>query len=138
SISNSGHSTAAMLLGTPTQIRRGQGNTTTEGRTNNQAYYFQDDWRASNRLTINLGVRYEYTTPPYEVTDRLGNLLVGRDPQTGIVTGTLLWASTNPEPDPVTGQRDLPPKTLGLGRALQKPDYHDIAPRVGLALQLDR
>jgi len=138
SISNSGHSTATMLLGTPTQIRRGQGNTLTDARTNNQAYYAQDDWRVSNTLTINLGVRYEYTTPPYDITNRLGNLLVARDPNTGVVTGTLLWATVNPEADPVTGQRNLPAKTLGFGRALQNPDYRDLAPRVGFALQLDR
>ena len=28
--------------------------------------YAQDDWRASNKLTFNYGVRYEYTPPTFE------------------------------------------------------------------------
>jgi hypothetical protein len=138
SILNSGHSTATMLLGTPTQIRRGQGNTTTDARTNNQSYYIQDDWRVNNRLTVNVGFRYEYTTPPYEITDRLGNLFVSRDPSSGRINATLLWATVNPEADPLTGQKNLPAKTNGFGRGLQNPDYKDFAPRVGFAFQLDR
>ena len=29
-------------------------------------FYAQDDWRVSHRLTINLGLRYEFTRPPVE------------------------------------------------------------------------
>jgi hypothetical protein len=35
-----------------------------------RAGYAQDDWKASEKLTVNLGVRYEYTQPYY---DRHGN-----------------------------------------------------------------
>jgi hypothetical protein len=31
--------------------------------------YFQDDWRASRRLTLNMGVRYYYLTPFYDVSN---------------------------------------------------------------------
>ena len=36
-------------------------------------FYFQDDWRATNSLTLNLGLRWEYHTPLVEVKDRQAN-----------------------------------------------------------------
>jgi hypothetical protein len=133
---NSGHSFATMLLGFPTEIRRGQGNTLTQGRINAPQFFFQDDWRISSRLTINLGLRYEFYNAPYDTTDRLGNLWVRRDPQTGRTYGTLMWATTNPEIDPETGQRNQPAKQLGFGRALMQSDFNNFAPRIGLAWQV--
>jgi len=133
---NSGHSFATMLLGWPTEIRRGTGNTTTDGRIHAHQYYAQDDWRVNSRLTINVGLRYEYANAPYDVTDRLGNLWVRRDPN-GRYYGTLLWGTTNPEIDPDTGQRNEPAHTGGFGRSLKRSNHLDFAPRIGLAYQLD-
>src|SRR5205823_2465408 len=31
-------------------------------------FYFQDDWRISSRLTVNLGVRYEYNGVPFDLS----------------------------------------------------------------------
>jgi hypothetical protein len=132
-IANSGHSFATMLLGFPTEIRRGQGNTLTQGRINAPQFFVQDDYRITSRLTLNLGLRYEFQNAPYDVTDRLGNLWVRRDPSNGRYFGTLLWATTNPEIDPDTGQRNQPAKTEGFGRALMQSDYNNFAPRIGLA-----
>ncbi len=132
-IGNSGHALATMLLGFPTEIRRGQGNTLTQGRINAPELFVQDDFRVTSRLTINLGLRYEYENAPYDVTDRLGNLWVHRDASTGKYIGTLLWAGINPEIDPETGQRNQPPKTAGFGRSLMRNNYKNFAPRVGLA-----
>ena len=36
------------------------------------APYFQDDWRISSKLTLNLGLRWDYRTVPYETNDRMG------------------------------------------------------------------
>lgn len=131
----SGQSFATMLLGFPTEIRRGQGNTLTQGRINAPQFFVQDDWRITKNLTLNLGLRYEFSNAPYDTTDRLGNLLITRDPSSGQYKGTLMWASTNPEMDPDTGQRNAPAKQLGYGRALKRSNYKDFAPRIGLAYQ---
>jgi hypothetical protein len=34
-------------------------------RANEVAFYAQDDWRVSNRLTVNVGLRWEYFGPPH-------------------------------------------------------------------------
>jgi len=36
------------------------------------APYIQDDWRLSPKLTLNLGLRYDYRNVPYETRDRMG------------------------------------------------------------------
>jgi hypothetical protein len=49
----------------------------------NWAYsgFFQDDWRATKNLTINFGVRYEFSSVPQEANNLLGNF----DPNVGLV-----------------------------------------------------
>ncbi|MBI2821080.1 MAG: TonB-dependent receptor [Acidobacteria bacterium] len=37
-------------------------------------WYIQDDWQASPRLTLNLGLRYEFYTVPTEVNGKISNL----------------------------------------------------------------
>jgi hypothetical protein len=73
--------------------------------------YLQDDFKVNQKLTLNLGVRYEFATPQYE--DQ--NLLANFDPQ----TATLLRASDGSLYD----------------RALVDPDRNNWSPRLGFAYQ---
>jgi hypothetical protein len=42
--------------------------------------FFSDSWRATSRLTVNLGLRYEYFTPLKEINNLIGNF----DPTAGL------------------------------------------------------
>ncbi|MEZ5354889.1 MAG: carboxypeptidase-like regulatory domain-containing protein [Bryobacteraceae bacterium] len=127
---------ADALLGYPGEVRRGQGNTLTDGIGHFLLGYVQDDFRVNSRLTVNLGLMYQFGSRPYDSTDRLGNMYVIRDPQTGEYSGRLLWATTNPQPNPDTGERNSPARQDGFGRALVKSDKNDFAPRVGIAYKV--
>lgn len=78
----------------------------------NYSAFGQDDWRVNSRLTLNLGVRYEYTTPVFDVNNRLANF--------DLAANNLVFA-----------------KPGGIeNRSLVKPDRNNFAPRVGLAYQI--
>ena len=138
STANTGHSTASFLLGYPSTIDRGEGSAATRGRQNAYHSFIQDDWRVTPKVTLNLGLRYEINNPPYDITDKVGTLLVSRDGSSGKYTGTLLWGTVNPRPDPVSGRVNEPARTAGFGRSLQTSDWNNFAPRAGLAYQVAR
>ena len=74
------------------------------------AFFAQDDWRVTNWLTLNLGVRYELQTPLTEATGRLGNFV----PELGQVV--------------VTGDPRLP-------KGLINTDKNNWGPRIGFAMR---
>jgi hypothetical protein len=82
-------------------------------RFNMYSFFAQDDWKISRRLSMNLGLRYDYSSPPVEVDNRQANF----DP-TG--SGSVVTARDG-------SLRD---------RALLQPDRNNFGPRVGLAYQL--
>lgn len=144
--SGAGFPMADALLGYPSEIRRGQGNTLTNGIGHFMIAHVQDDWRVNSKLTVNIGLMYQFGSRPYDTTDRLGNLWVRRDPTNGEYFGTLLWAAENPQPAPPDGrvpapldtfQTGLPANIGGWGRALVGSDRNDFAPRVGIAYRLN-
>jgi hypothetical protein len=132
-----GYPMADALLGYPGEVRRGEGNTLTDGISHFMIGHVQDDWRVSSNLTINVGLMYQFGSRPYDTSDRLGNLVVLRDEKTGAYSGRLLWATTNPQPNPDTGELNSPARQDNYGRALVRSDKNDFAPRLGLAYKLN-
>ncbi len=130
-----GNAFATMLLGYPSYIRRGFSIPALFANQPHWEGFVQDDWRATEKLTVNVGVRWESGIRPWDSNNALGNLLVGRD-SNGAYTAQLMWAGVNPLPDPKTGQVNSPPQTFGYGRSLMKNDMNNWAPRLGLAYQL--
>lgn len=81
----SGAGEADFFLGLPDAFGRGVDSTGTWGqRANIFGIYFQDDWRATDTLTLNLGLRYENHTPWVEVQNRQANF--------GLITGQIQLA----------------------------------------------
>ncbi len=132
----SGNAFATMLLGYPSYIRRGFSIPRLFARQHYWEGFFQDDWRLTDKLTINLGIRWESGMRPFDQNDALGNLLVTRDANG--YKAQLMWAGVNPLRDPVTGQTGLPPQTFGYGRSLMQNDFNNWAPRIGLAWQVNQ
>jgi hypothetical protein len=123
---NSGSGLADFLLGIPATTQLSQ---TLLGdiRYHYVAGYLQDDWRVSSRLTLNLGVRYELFTHPYERNGQQANLLLD-----GM---KLIYADGNVPPSiPSSFTTTIPagvsPKTL------MRLDTNNVAPRLGFAYKL--
>ncbi len=99
------------------------------------AFYFQDDWKVTSKLTVNLGLRYEWSTPYTErnnlvqFTNFTGDSGVAVpinvvDPNTG--TALLSHSGNLPGTTifPTSGRRNIP------------VDRNNWAPRVGFAYSL--
>lgn len=80
-------------------------------------YFAQDDWRVNNRLTLNLGLRYDFYTWPYEIHNLQSN-----------------WNPINAA-DPTDGTLVIP-GTAGWPKSLVDNDKNNFAPRIGFAYNL--
>ena len=73
--------------------------------------YAQDDWKAMPNLTVNLGLRWEFDQPIYEVNNKQANL--------NLQTGAIEYAGVD-----------------GASRALYDATYTQFQPRIGFAYQV--
>jgi hypothetical protein len=93
---------------------------------NTHNVYAQDDWKALPNLTLNLGLRWEYTSPYADLYNRISNF----DPTSQTVLTTT--------PGAVSGNGITAVSPGGTyGKTLVNPDYGDFAPRVGFAYAAD-
>jgi hypothetical protein len=112
SASNNAYDLADFFFGLPSAIAQGS-NLTTNLRQHVHSLYVQDDWRVTPKLTVNVGLRWEFATPQWE----RDNLWSNFDP----ATNTLVRATNGSLYD----------------RALVNPNYKDYGPRLGLAYSID-
>ena len=108
---NSGDSIASMLLGYPSLYEQDYLLVWPGIRGTETGAYAADDWRVNKKLTLNLGLRWEYYSPYSEVANRWANF----DPATATIE--------------VAGQNGVD------SRAGVEPDWKDWAPRFGFAYQ---
>ena len=76
--------------------------------------FAQDDFKVTPKLTLNLGIRYDFATPVYDAKNHLANFNPAG-------AGSLVFASDG---------------SL-YNRSLVEPNHHNFAPRLGVAYQLD-
>ena len=103
---------------------------TSYNRYNEFALYVNDDWSLGNRVTLNLGVRYEFYGPQKKSEPKYDSNFYYGSPDVSVNSN-----------DPVsiiqglrTGQ--VLPSNQGPGGNLWKPDWSNFAPRLGFAWDL--
>lgn len=115
----SGSDLADFLIGVPDTSDIAFGNADKYFREPLYDAYLNDDWRITPTLTINAGIRWQYSAPMAELYGRLVNL----DILEGFTAAAPVLAS---DPvGPITG-RHYP-------SSLMRPDWKEFEPRVGIA-----
>jgi Carboxypeptidase regulatory-like domain/TonB dependent receptor len=110
----SGRAESDFILGLPDEVQVGRPGPIWGQRGNIFGAFFQDDWKISSKIVLNLGLRYENHTPWYEAQNKQVNF------------------------DPITGNLELPGQN-GNNRALYD-DYNgigDFQPRIGISYSLE-
>jgi hypothetical protein len=126
--SSTGEAMASFLLGYPTSSANGFApNEWTRG--NIYVAYGGDTWKVRRNLTVDLGLQYDYASPP--IGNQLSMLDLGiaaTNLQASSLAFAYLWASTNP----------LTAAAPNASRGIINPDRNNFAPRVGFAYALNK
>lgn len=132
----SGNAMATFLLGLPTSGNVTLGTPRTE-KYRYYAVFLQDDWKPTSRLTVNLGLRWDYQ-PPVRVGDNLTvsafDFNVANPLQSQLPQGA---ATMNPATgQPLTLNGGLLYANRGGPEAPYDADWNNIQPRVGVTYKV--
>ncbi|MGB9403180.1 MAG: carboxypeptidase regulatory-like domain-containing protein, partial [Candidatus Acidiferrales bacterium] len=137
-----GDALASFLLGIPNNAGRRDVIETEHGGWVD-GFYFMDQWKVTNKLSVNLGLRYDFTLMPIYGDDKNMNNEIG---DTDLFTGEYILAHNAPAcavalaaPCIPTPTGALPPNVIvtPLGNnAIFHNDFTNWQPRVGVAYQL--
>jgi hypothetical protein len=114
--SETGSDIADFLLGAPSQYVQ-SGVQALDSRTRYAGVFAQDQWRVTQNLTLNYGLRWEASMPWYDTQNRIETLIPGEQ-SIQFPTAPVGWV--------VPGDPHVP-------RTLAPTDYKEFGPRVGLA-----
>ena len=136
-VPNTGHVAASSYLGLANyEYRLAKGKYYM--RQNEDAWYLQDNFRVTQRLTLNLGFRWQFT--PFAKDKQ--NIFNSFDPVTGSVVLSRnlsdLYALGVTTPSLINvltadGAKFVEPKDVGLPPRLVYNNWHDVGPHVGFA-----
>ena len=124
----------SFLTGTPNRLQVDVGSYPRNYRAQDVAGFVQDDYRVSRRLTLNLGLRYDYLGFPYDLNGKVGNFdpslvtpaCVAAGGGNCVLAGFISPASLK-----------SPLATPGVSNTtLTSNNDHNFAPRVGAAYDL--
>jgi len=118
--SQTGHSFASFLLGAVNSASRGIAGANFGYRVTQPGFYFMDDWKVNQKLTLNLGLRWEIISPYTEVAGRMSVIdLTKPNPGAGNRPGALVFA-----------------EDLGI-KSFQNTYWRMISPRFGFAYAIN-
>jgi len=107
-----GNALAEMMQGLVSVSGVARGTNNQRLRSKSSSFFAQDTWKLSPKLTLNLGVRYEFATAPVDAADRAS-----------------IYNQTNGQLNQLG--------TNGIPRGAFLADRNNLAPRVGLAYSLN-
>jgi hypothetical protein len=133
-----GNGFADYMLGIPFQGNRSfPRNQVGIRRERSDHFYFQDDWKLTPRLTLNLGMRYELNHPPKPTRhgsamfdSKLGKIVVGSD---GSGKFDLTSQQLTQFVFPIFADIIVSDVSTGRNDSMRLLDKNDVAPRVGIA-----
>jgi hypothetical protein len=106
----SGNGFASLLLSLPTVKQRQAGVPQMDLRNWGYDTFAEDSWRATSTLTLNFGLRYEYTSPLYDLRETNSNLIFNDGVPSVFIGGE-----------------------QGYPTGLMYSNKHNFAPRIGIA-----
>ncbi len=136
-----------LLTGNATEADTQYGITDKEFRFQDFGFYITDNWKLSQRLTLNVGVRYEIFMNPTEKNGRIGNFdLSSFEPcftQSGSTTlcdnptpGFLVPKNVQLTNNPVVDGAINATNIASNNHTLNGQDLNNFAPRIGLAYKI--